>query len=331
VLQENQKDQLMVVKANSLVEASYRLDLMEQRLILAAIGEGREADTLLNAETITITAKDFLSMFPDVQEKDVYSQLKAARKRLFGRYVTIRDIHPETGLPRVNEVRWLSSSSYIDGAGMIQIRFAPEIVPYIARLSKSESYTKYRIEKIGRMTSAHAIRLYELLAQYLAAGRRELKLTELKQMLGIAGEYGAIKDFKKRVLEPATQQINEFSDIEVTYTQRKTGVAVTHLIFDIKAKAEAKTKPSTPKKASKRPTVDREYVERHARPGESYDQAYRRLLEDAGQQALPLESEPKCEGEQSCLKPARKVLQQGLTYMDWKCSNCGGSGRSTWD
>jgi len=329
--QENEKDQLMVVKANSLVEASYRLDLMEQRLILAAIGEGRETDALLNAGSITISAKDFLAMFPDVQEKDVYRHLKAARKRLFGRYVTIHDTHPETGLPRVNEVRWLSSSSYIDGAGMIQIRFAPEIVPYIARLGQSEGYTKYRIEKIGRMTSTHAIRLYELLAQYLAAGRRELKLVELKQMLGIAGEYSAIKDLKKRVLEPSIQQINEFSDIEVAYTQRKTGVAVTHLIFDIKPKVEAKPKPSTLKKTTKRPMVDRDYVERHARPGESYDQAYRRLLEDAGQQSLPLESEPKCNGDQSCLRPVRKVLQQGQTYMDWKCSNCGGGGRSTWD
>lgn len=288
MLEKIQKDQLMVVKANSLVEASYRLDLMEQRLILAAIGEGREEDALFGEGPITISAKEFLIMFPDVQEKDVYRHLKAARKRLFGRYVTIHDTHPETGLPRVNEIRWLSSSSYIDGAGMIQLRFAPEIVPYIARLSKSEGYTKYRIEKIGRMTSTHAIRLYELLAQYLPTGRRELKLADLKQMLGIAGEYSAIKDFKKRVLEPSIQQINALSDIEVSYTQHKTGVAITHLIFTIKSKSVAKIEK--PAKRTKKEVISKDYVEKHALPGESYDVAYRRLLEKAGQKPIVFES-----------------------------------------
>lgn len=50
------------------------------------------------------------------------------------------------------------------------------------------------------MTSAHAVRLYELLMQYLSIGTREIELSWLKETLGIANEYKAIKDFKSTFL-----------------------------------------------------------------------------------------------------------------------------------
>jgi plasmid replication initiation protein len=49
--------------------------------------------------------------------------------------------------------------------------------------------------------------------------------------LVLEDQYPSIKDFKKRVLEVALSQINEFSDLTASYTQRKTGRVVTHLIF----------------------------------------------------------------------------------------------------
>jgi plasmid replication initiation protein len=271
----------VVVKSNKLIEASYRLDLIEQRLILAAIVEARESQKGLDDGFLTIEAKRFASMF-GMEEGSVYGQLKEARKSLFNRFIVVRDIHPETGYERVNELRWLSTASYIDGAGAIQIRFAHDIVPYISRLESE--FTSYRLEKIGRMSSVHAVRLYELLVQYLSIGRREVEILWLKETLGISGEYKAIKDFKKRVIDASIVQINEHTDITVSYTQRKTGRSVTHLTFAINCKTEPKREK--PKKVLNRAVIDRNYVEQHANPGESYDQAYRRLLEEAGQTRL---------------------------------------------
>jgi plasmid replication initiation protein len=273
--------QAVVVKSNKLIEASYRLDLIEQRLILAAIVEARETQKGLGEGFLTIEAKRFAAMF-GMEEGSVYGQLKEARKSLFNRFIVVRDVDPVSGFERVNELRWLSTASYIDGAGAIQIRFGQDIVPYISHLESE--FTTYRLEKIGRMSSVHAVRLYELLVQYLSIGRREVELFWLKETLGIADEYKAIKDFKKRVLDVAIKQINEHSDIVVSYTQRKTGRAVTHLVFAINCKPANRGEKVT--KASKRTVIDKDYVERHANPGESYDQAYRRLLEQAGQSRL---------------------------------------------
>lgn len=269
----------LVVKSNRLVEASYRLSLTEQQLVLYSICHSREEQRGLSSnEPVSVDAKAFAARF-NIDPSNVYSMLKDASTALYNRQVVIHDTHPKTGKPRVVKTRWISDAAYVDGAGIVEFTFAPKMIPFITRLEAE--FTSYRLEKIGHMTSVHAVRIYELLIQYLTIGRRELELGELKEMLGIAGEYKAIKDFKKYVLEIAVRQINEHSDIHVSYEQRKTGRTVTHLIFTIKNRKEGKTA-----KAAKRPAVTREYVEQHARPGESYDQAFRRLLEESGQQRL---------------------------------------------
>ena len=258
----------LVVKSNRLVEASYRMTLVEQQIILFSICRAREEQRGLSPEDpVTIAAKDFARMF-GTEEGSVYGQLKSAMKALYARSVTIYDTHPQTGKPRVTETRWISTASYIDGAGAIQIIFAPLVIPFITRLESE--FTAYRLEKIGLLSSAHAVRMYELLLQYLSIGKRELEIAPLKHTLQVSEEYPRIADFKKWVIDVSVAQINAHTDITTSYTQRKTGRNVTHLNFKIDAKE------SVPK-AVKRPSLTRAYVEKHALPGESWEVARERL------------------------------------------------------
>jgi hypothetical protein len=227
----------LVVKSNRLVEASYRLTLAEQRIILLAIVEARRTGKGLNADDfVDIAATVYAEMF-DIPLNQAYEQIKEAGETLFRRYVVLHDIHPESGKPRKTEVRWLAAASYIDGAGTIQLRFAPDMVPFITRLEAQ--FTRYKLEKIANMSSAYAIRLYELLMQWGSVGRREVELQWLRKVLQLQEEYQSIKDFKKWVIDVALSQINEHSDLAASYTQRKTGRNVTHLIFTFSAKEEA--------------------------------------------------------------------------------------------
>jgi hypothetical protein len=119
------------------------------------------------------------------------------------------------------------------------------MVPYITRLETE--FTPYRLEKVANMSSAYAIRLYEFLIQWVSVGKREIELEWLKKTLMVDKDYKALCDFKKRVLDVALSQINEFSDLTVSYTQRKTGRIVTHLIFIVSQKTppEQETKQET--------------------------------------------------------------------------------------
>lgn len=269
----------LVVKSNRLIEARYRLSMIEQQVVLLAISRARDEQKGLFADLpVTIRVDEFLSQYPTADATNAYRQLKAAMDTLFERHLVLHDIDPETQKPRVTKTRWISQASYIDGAGHIQFIFAPAVIPFITRLGETGEFTKYKIEKIGRMSSIYAVRVYELLFQYVSAGKRDLSVAWLREAFQLEGKYKLLADFKKYVIDVAVAQINEFSDIDVSFKQVKTGRTVTIFDFKIKLKDSEKPKNKAP--------IDKEFVRKNARTGESWDEAYRRLLEERGQQRL---------------------------------------------
>ena len=75
----------LVVKDNALMNASYNLDLVEQRLILLAIIEARESGKGINAnDPLTIHAESYINQF-GVHRVTAYQALKDACDNLFAR------------------------------------------------------------------------------------------------------------------------------------------------------------------------------------------------------------------------------------------------------
>ena len=73
----------LIVKDNALIEASYTLDLAEQRLILLAILEAREQQTLIQAGSLLrIHASSYINQF-DVEKHTAYKVLKEAVQSLY--------------------------------------------------------------------------------------------------------------------------------------------------------------------------------------------------------------------------------------------------------
>lgn len=226
----------LVVKSNRLIEASYRLTLNEQRIILYAICRCREEQRgLFPNDPIVITADAFAKQFPSTDKTNVYHQLKAAMDALYERSVTLYEVDEETGHEQVSKTRWISKASYVDGAGRIKVAFTPDVIKYITRLEKE--FTSYQLEKVGNMTSAHAVRIYELLAQHREIGKRTLNLKWLRETLQIeADEYKLTADFMRKVINVAVKQINDHSDLDVKCGAKKTGRAITDFVFTIRPK-----------------------------------------------------------------------------------------------
>lgn len=231
----HQKSEL-VVKSNRLIEASYRLTLNEQRIILYAICRSREEQKgLFPDQPVVITAEAFAHQFPATKKGHVYQQLKEAMAALYDRSVTLYEADEETGLPQVSTTRWISKASYIDGAGRVKIVFTSEVIKYITRLEKE--FTSYQLEKVGNMTSFYAVRLYELLAKNKEIGGCTLSLKWLRETLQLeSDEYKLTADFKKWIIDAAVKQINDHSDLTVKYEPKKTGRAITDFLFKIKSK-----------------------------------------------------------------------------------------------
>jgi plasmid replication initiation protein len=62
--------------------------------------------------------------------------------------------------------------------------FAPAVVPLITRLE--EQFTQYDIEQISGLSSAYAVRLYELLICWRSTGKTPIiELAEFRKRIGV--------------------------------------------------------------------------------------------------------------------------------------------------
>jgi plasmid replication initiation protein len=225
----------LVVKDNALINASYNLDLVEQRLILLAIVEARDSGRGINAnDPLEVHAESYVNQF-NVARQTAYQALKDACKDLFVRQFSYQEINKRGNVENVLS-RWVSEIRYIDDEATVKLIFAPAIVPLITRLE--EQFTKYELQQISNLSSAYAVRLYELLIAWRSTGQTPIiELAEFRQRIGVLDdEYTRMGNFKDRVLNLAIAQINEHTDINVQCQQHKKGRNISGFSFTFKLK-----------------------------------------------------------------------------------------------
>ena len=241
----------LVVKDNALINASYNLELTEQRLIMLAIINARESGQGITADSkLEIHASDYAKLF-NVSADASYKALKEAVNNLFNRQFSYTAEYKRTGKIGIVRSRWVSRIFYVDDLALLEITFAPDVVPLITRLE--EQFTKYEAKQVAHLTSKYATRLYEILISWREVGKTPIfELQQLRKNLGVEDdEYQRMHHFKSRVLETAITQINEHTDIKATYEQHKQGRTITGFSFKFKQKqqpkkVDSKRDPNTP-------------------------------------------------------------------------------------
>ena len=230
----------LIVKDNALINASYNLELTEQRLIMLAIINARESGQGITADSkLEIHASDYANLF-NVSIDASYKALREAVNNLFNRQFSYTAEYKKTGKTGIVRSRWVSRIFYVDDLALLEITFAPDVVPLVTRLE--EHFTSYQAKQVAHLTSKYATRLYELLIAWREVGKvPQIEISEFRNRLGLLeSEYTAMSDFKKRVLEPSIKQINEHTDITATYEQHKKGRLISGFSFKLKQKQEAK-------------------------------------------------------------------------------------------
>lgn len=233
------KNNELVSKSNTLIEASYTLNLVAQRLIVLAIIKARNQGELSKVGGIhRITAIEYRAYFGCALPM-AYESLQSACKSLYeSEFVWLGK--DEQGDPQKNTSRFVQRATYNEGKGFVEVMFGNDIIPLITRLSKE--YTEYELIQIRNLNSVYALRVFEMLMQWKILGKTPLvTIEDLRSRLGIAGhQYKLMSNFKKRVLDLAINEINEHTDITASYKQHKQGKAITGFTFTFKKKKEPK-------------------------------------------------------------------------------------------
>ena len=258
----------LVVKSNTLINASYSLTLAEQRLIGLAIVKANNQHKEVDTNTmLVVTAAEYVDMFK-VDRAAAYMALKDASERLFSRYFTYDiysreygkeyDLKPPRKLSTSDDLikvksRWVQKIAYRERSGAVYFQFSTDLIPLITNLK--EYFTSYYLSQTSDFSSTYATRLFELLMQWKSTNAIPvMALHELRNSLGVEeNQYKLVADFKKRVLDIAVNQINETTDYKIEYEQHKEGRTITGFSFKFKlkhskskAKIDSKRDPNTP-------------------------------------------------------------------------------------
>lgn len=117
------------------------------------------------------------------------------------------------------------------------------IIDAISRIDGKETpFTRYHIEQTHALNSRYSLRLYELVVQYLKIGKTPIfELKKFRFQLGLLpNEYDRMNNFKKKVLDLAVNEINEKTNINISYEQKKKGRVITGFIFTVNEKRKEK-------------------------------------------------------------------------------------------
>jgi plasmid replication initiation protein len=191
------KRKALVVQANSLVEARYRLTNLEQRLIFSLISKLEKDDDDLHEYDISLKE---LSQLMGIDLADAYNEIAKITRQLMTRVISIK-------LPSGNllHIHWICRAEHRPGS--VALSFMPDLKPYLLHL-KSE-FTICELETITKFSGKYTIRIYMLLRQYSSIGWREFDLAELREILGIEEkEYSEYKEFARRVIAQAKKEMD---------------------------------------------------------------------------------------------------------------------------
>ena len=226
---------LTVVKHNKIVDAGYTMSIYEQRILLTCIARIDSTKALDEAHVFEVTVGDITDLI-DASGKSVYSHLKDACDKLFQRIVKIEILNKD-GKIEVLKSRWVYAMGYKQDEGKISLRFAPELMPFLTEISRD--FTRYKLSNILKFKSTYSIRLYELICRWMG-NEHIVELAWLKEKFELEDKYPIVADFRKRVIDPAIEEINLHSDMNISYTQVKSGRTVTGFKFSFSPKSSKK-------------------------------------------------------------------------------------------
>ncbi len=115
--------------------------------------------------------------------------------------------------------------------GIIEYSFPHQIEEMILN---PKIFGKINLVAIKGLRSRYSIALYELAEDYINVQIPKIALEIFKELIGLEkGQYSSIKDFRKRVIDVAIDEINQSDNISFTlsYELIKTGRKITHIKF----------------------------------------------------------------------------------------------------
>lgn len=258
----------------NLIEADFSraLTIVEQRIMYAVIsnipapifkkengkyvldenGEKIIENPVTELPKVKMTAKDFSDL---VGLKNVdYKKLSKVSGDLMTKVITLKSIHNDD----IEQMQWITYTRYVKGTGMVLIELHPRLLPYVANLTKN--FSSVSLGEVTGFKCKYSSRLFFLAKNSLKLGSKTVPLDELRKIIGVGyTEKNGERVYKlqqfyhlnQRALTPAIQEINEMTDLNISYEEiydaKKIVALKFHFAEKTKSKKQVEPKPEQPK------------------------------------------------------------------------------------
>jgi plasmid replication initiation protein len=284
-----ESDNSVVVMDNKMVRAKYgKLTDVEARFIFFMISQIKYSDVEFKTFRFSI---GYLLKELDVPWKNNAFLFKVLKKVL-EKTIAIPDVDGISMFPWFQKTR-------IENKGMIEVKFNDDLKPYLLELR--HNFTKAELALIINMKN-HTRRVYLMCKQYLNVGQFEKDIAAFRDELELGKAYGEYKYMARNILAPAEKEINELSDIRISFKPIRVGRSYTRLGFKIWAA------PTNNKAAAKVNAVKTKHIEDYRRREENRRKTEAERQEQIAKEDKRLEEDIERKWEKQC-----KELEPFLT------------------
>lgn len=251
-------------KSNDLINGKYKSTLATNKIMAIALSK---IQNINDRPVAYLDTDDLRNAFPNYSKTSgsFYDKLKNVSDELLDLKIIVEDYNTNS----FKNMNLIGVVSYFDGE--LTIQFEPNATEYLLNINKH--YTLLNLSYLLSFSNNYSFRLYEMLRSK-AYGNQDLNndinysitynLSELKLDLGLVDyqsilkefkkknidydyivnnvaktkKYSEFREFKRKVLDIAIQEINTYTDLFVTYSPIRTGKGgkTTGVIFNFKKK-----------------------------------------------------------------------------------------------
>lgn len=227
---KNKKENPLVIKDNSLIQVSkMAMNLNEMKAFSFIIAHIPDFNNK-KLDTVRFNKAEFRrALGLESQGNNVH--IKSTLKKMLQRVIEIQTNETWTAFQVLSKATVEETGDYID------VKINESMKPYLYELK--ERFTEYKLSTVLTLKSKHAFRLYEWLKSF------HLKevvgyIGKIKELLGI--KYKNPFDIIRYCIDPAVEEINDKTDLFVSYEKVKTGRVVSAIKFFVKEKEQIEEK-----------------------------------------------------------------------------------------
>lgn len=273
---------LTVTLSNQLIDSIVEMDAFPQKVYLFAIGHIDPKNPPEN-NTVKVSKEALFTMMYSSSSSSKHTRLKHDIEKLHQQSVIKIQQTKSNGKTDYRVISPLEITEFNNFSDEVSIKFSNAIMPFLTNLE--DHFTQYTFNQVVNLKSKYAISFFQLFTKNynLYEANRDnvswstksldklknlvISVSDLRKKFNLEKKYKAFPDFEKRVLKEPIEQINEYTNFNVSYDLFKKGHTYTEIRFLI---TRTKSVPTPYKEIQKDPAYLKGLEDKSEKINQSY-------------------------------------------------------------